>query len=299
MTIRQQQAIKIFMGGPYAVPGYKPIQGRYSAEVAAAITGAITGESGVNLDSTVYRLHANYDSGGIAEWRLDRKTAMTAFIQARGKPITDFESQCWFLLYELENSPRFAALAMIMRSPGDRTITTLCWDFVQVYEDPNMAVAHMDDLRVPEAIKAYNVYKATGGSTAAGGIAVGTGAAAVTAYNMGAPAAAVLTLIVIALGHAWLNLSPPKLKDDTAVPPAPPVEQQPSALSVEDEYRAAKVALKASLARFDKAQIAYKAKLDAGAAELQDDPTVKLTVDHAVSPAPVAIAPAKPEGTTT
>ncbi len=301
MTIRQQQAIKIFVSGPYSVPGYKPIQGRYSLEVAAAIVGSISGESGVNLDSIVYRIHANHDSGGVAEWRLDRKTAMVAFVTARGKPITDFESQCLFLLYELENSPRFAALAGIMRSPGNRTITTLCWDFVQVYEDPNMAVAHMDDLRVPQAIKAYNTYKAAAGSTAAGGIAVGTGAAAVATYNMGAPAAVVLTLIVIALGHAWINLNLPKLKDDTNMPSPGPFEPPavlPPALSTRDDYRAKKTALKTALAEFDAAQKAYKAELDASAAELVDDPTVKMTVDHAAAIAPTAIASAKPEGTT-
>lgn len=297
MTIHQQQAIKIFMGGPYSVSGYKPIQGRYSAEVAAAITGAITGESGVNLDSTVYRVHADHESGGIAEWRLDRKTAMIAFVTARGKPIIDFESQCWFLLYELENSPRFAALAVLMRSPGDRTITTLCWDFVQAYEVPNMAVAHMDDLRVPQAIKAYNTYKASAGSSTAGGVAIGSGAGAVASYNMGAPASITGILMLVSLFHAWLNLNPPKLKDDTVPSPGP---FSPPALppSVEDDYRDAKANLKTALVRFDTAQKAYKAKLDAGAAELQDDPTVKMTIEHTAPTEPVAIAPAKLEGTT-
>src|SRR5208282_645851 len=202
MTQRQQQAMKIFVSGPYSVIGYKPIQGKYSPEAAAAIVGAISGESGVNLNDTINRVNADHGSGGVAEWRLDRKTAMVAFVAAANRPDM-FEAQCLFLLYELENSPRFTALAGIMRSPGERTITTLCWDFVQVYEDPDMAVAHMDDLRVPQAIKAYNAYKATAGTTTAGGVAVGTGAAAVAAYNMGAPAAVVLTLMVIALGNAW------------------------------------------------------------------------------------------------
>ena len=298
MTQRQQQAMKIFVGGPYSVPGYKPIQGRYSLEVAAAIVGGISGESGVDLNSTVNRVNADHGSGMIAEWRLDRKDAAIAFVQATGKPLTDLEAQCWFLLYELENTPRFAALDVLLRNPGDRTITTLCWDYVEVYEDPNMAVAHMDDLRVPQAIKAYNTYKAAAGATTAGGIAVGTGAAAVAAYNMGVPVAVVFTLIVIALGHAWINLNPPKLKDDMAVP-LPPAAPLPPALSTRDDYRAKKAALKTALTDFDAAQKAYKAELDASAAELVDDPTVQMTVDHSASPVPVAIAPAKPEGTTT
>jgi len=298
MTIRQQQALKTFMGGPYQVTGYKPIQGRYSAEVAAAIVGGISGESGVDLNATVNRINADHGSGGIAEWRLDRKTDMEAFVRAAGRSEIDLEAQCWYILYELENVERFAALDVVLRNPGDRTITTLCWDFVRAYEVPNMAVAHMDDMRVPQAIKAYNTYKATAGATTAGGVAVGTGAAAVAAYNMGAPAAVVLTLMVIALGNAWVNLNPPKLKDDTAVP-VPPAIPLPPALSTRDDYRAKKTALKTALADFDAAQKAYKAELDASAAELVDDPTVQMTVDHAAPIVPAAIASAKPEGTTT
>ena len=78
----------------------------------------------------------------------------------------------------------------------------------------------------------------------------------------------------------------------------PPVPMSP-AISTRDDYRAKKAALKTALAEFDAAQKAYKAELDASAAELQDDPTVKMTVDHAVSTAPAAIAPAKLEGTAT
>jgi hypothetical protein len=36
-----------------------------------AIVGNLSGESGTDLNSTVFRAHADHGSGGIAEWRLD------------------------------------------------------------------------------------------------------------------------------------------------------------------------------------------------------------------------------------
>ena len=89
MTLRQQQALAVF-------------RRRYPLISAAAIVGNLSGESGRNLDSTVERPHADHGSGGIAEWRLGRKANLCAFAQGLGKPVTDLETQCLFLMHELD-----------------------------------------------------------------------------------------------------------------------------------------------------------------------------------------------------
>lgn len=185
MTARQQTALGYFIAGGFADTG------------SAAVVGAISGESGVNLDSTVFRVHADHDSGGIAEWRLDRKTAMIAFCQARGKLSDDLEAQCQFLMHELETDPQYVILCQELKD-GKKSIETMCWNFVKIYERPNMALAHMDDIRVPQAKAVYNRYKAT--KSANGAVIAGAGSAmgSIVSYLQHGPGIWSLLLIVAA-----------------------------------------------------------------------------------------------------
>ncbi|MDQ6868198.1 MAG: phage tail tip lysozyme [Pseudomonadota bacterium] len=141
MTVRQQQALAVFTG-------------RYPLISAAAIVGNLSGESGKYLDSTVERPHADHGSGGIAEWRLGRKANLYAFAQGQGKPVTDLETQCLFLMHELDG-PEYALLNAQLTKPGNRSIENLTANFCQIFERPNMALAHVDN-RVANAKAVMN-----------------------------------------------------------------------------------------------------------------------------------------------
>jgi hypothetical protein len=104
MTVRQQQAMAV-------------LRRKYPLISAAAIVGNLSAESGRNLDSTVERPHADHGSGGIAEWRLGRKANLYAFAQGLGKPVTDLETQCLFLMHELDG-PEFAVLNAQLTKPA-------------------------------------------------------------------------------------------------------------------------------------------------------------------------------------
>jgi Phage tail lysozyme len=230
MTARQQQAMTVFVREGLAPLG------------AAAAVGALTGESGPNLDSTVFRVNADHGSGGIAEWRLDRKAAMISFVKMLGKPIEDLEGQCLFVINELERD--YQALNAELRA-GTKTITTMCWNFVTVFERPNMAVAHMDDIRVPQAIQTYNAYIAAnhrtfppitkGGAvigTAAGGGAIATAGQVPTWATIAMAAASALSYLISA------NNVKPK-PAPLPVPDAPALAPAPAPLSPLDDFKAA------------------------------------------------------------
>ena len=287
MTTRQQEAMAVFVGKGYAPPG------------AAAITGGITGESGVDLDATVLRLHADHGSGGIAEWRLSRKTNMIAFVRAMGKPETDLGAQCLFIINELEQD--YAALNAELRA-GVKPIAVMTYNFVNVFERPNMAVAHMDDLRVPQAIKAYNEYSQTAHRTlstaAKGAIVVGTaaGGGAIAGGTTGAsPTLTIVMAVISGVSYLISALSVqrrPKVvpSESAALPPIPKIPQLPT--SALDNFKSKLETLRAAQIDVDqarKALVDYSAEVAAVLASVD----VKI-IEH--EPAPADSPPAITQG---
>lgn len=146
--------MRVFVGA-----GYPPVS-------AAAIVGSLVGESGPDLNSTLNRPHPDSSggrtgddrSGGAAEWLnetpgVGRKANLIAF---GGEKAGWLETQCLFIIHELEHgddgkSPgQYAGLNADLKA-GTKPLVTLVYDFVKFYERPNMAVAHLDDVRVPAA----------------------------------------------------------------------------------------------------------------------------------------------------
>lgn len=270
MTARQQQAMEVFVREGLAVTG------------AAAVAGALTGESGADLDSTVVRVHADHDSGGIAEWRLDRKTKMVSFVTALGKLSNDLEGQCLFVLNELSNDPRYATLyAELKRGtrPGKDTaglITTMCWNFTEQYERPDMAVAHMNDIRVPQALKVYNAYVAAAHKTvppvAQGGVVVGTaaGGGAIATAGQVPPLATILmaavSLISYLVSAIKIKTPPVPLPIPVPSPSAGPQIITAAILTPMEEFRRDDAIAKAALIQRQKSLD----KVRAQAAELQE-----------------------------
>ena len=249
MTARQQAAMAVFVGKGYAPTG------------AAAITGGITGESGVDLNSTVNRVNADHGSGGAAEWRLSRKTNMIAFVRAMGKPETDLESQCLFIINELEQD--YASLNAELRA-GVKPIAVMCYNFVNVYERPNMSVAHMDDIRVPQAIAVYNTYNATAHRTlspaAKGAVVIGTaagGGAIVGGATGASPTLTIAMAIISGISYLISALSVqkrPKVipSESAALPPITPISQLP--VSALDNFKAKLEKLRAAQIEVDVAR---------------------------------------------
>jgi hypothetical protein len=126
-TARQTQAFQFFCS-----------QG-YSSNGSAAIVGNLTQESGVNLDSTIYRAHPDHGSGGIAEWRLDR---LTNLIHFGGDKVGDLDVQCSFLIHELTTEPQYAALNIELHDPH-RSVQNLTENFCWVFERPNARLANI------------------------------------------------------------------------------------------------------------------------------------------------------------
>ena len=288
MTQRQQEAMVVFVGKGYAAPG------------AAAIVGAISGESGINLDTTVNRVNADHGSGGAAEWRLERKTNMIAFVRSMGKPETDLGAQCLFIINELEQD--YAALNAELRA-GVKPIASMCYNFVKVYERPNMAVAHMDDLRVPQAIKVYNEYNATAHRTlspaAKGAIVIGTaaGGGAIAGGTTGASPTLTIVMAVISGGSYLISALSVQRRpavipsESAALPPisAAPI-LPPSAL---DNFKAKLEKLRACQLEVDQARktlVDYSTEVAAVLASVD----VKI-IDH--EPMLAASPPAITQGT--
>lgn len=110
----------------------------YSPNGAAAIVGNLVGESGKNLNSTLYRVHADHGSGGIAEWRLERKDALVAF---GGPNAALLETQCAFVIKELKES--YPILDEQLRNTN-RSVANLTANFCWYYERPNRQLANLD-----------------------------------------------------------------------------------------------------------------------------------------------------------
>ena len=144
MTIRQQKAFAVF------------VREGYSREGAAAIVGNLSQESGENLDSTVERVRADNGSGGIAEWRLERKANLYLFASRMGTNVNDLEVQCLFVIHELEsgddgrNRAQYEWLNYQLINSSGRTIENLTANFCAAYERPNTQAANLDN-RIAQA----------------------------------------------------------------------------------------------------------------------------------------------------
>jgi len=127
---------------------------------AGAAVGNFCQESGEFLIATMFRAHPDYSggvpdalkSGGIAEWLGDRKTAYIAFAGraetrlglAKGSLLNDLGTQCDFVVYELQTTPKYATLYQQLTS-GSRSIVNLTANFMMVYEVPALSTANLDN----------------------------------------------------------------------------------------------------------------------------------------------------------
>jgi hypothetical protein len=121
----------------------------------AAIVGNGCGESGVNLDSTFDRVHANYGSGGFLEWRdsagAPRKTRLAAFADAHQTDRNDLGIQVDYAIWEI--GKYFPWLDEQLRDPGTRTVETLTTNFCDIFENPAPATAGVAN-RIAHAVAA-------------------------------------------------------------------------------------------------------------------------------------------------
>lgn len=261
MTARQQFAYNFFVEKGYAPLG------------AAAIVGNLSGESGVNLDSTMERgARADHGSGGICEWRLDRKTNLYKFAKDFRTDPNDLDLQCAFVIHELENgddgrSPgQYAWLNDQLKNPGNRTIENLVANFCFIYERPNRELqirgGHLnkriqyakDVLRDAQASKTKSVVKE---SVVAGGIAT-IGAGAVAGGLNGDEITAAITAGGGALASIigfWLN------RRHKAPVEAEPIEAAPQ-LSLMEELKGLVETRNRADARIDEILRAVKSQAD-------------------------------------
>lgn len=228
MTQRQQAALKVFRSYGFAKNG------------APAIVGSLSGESGINLNSTLFRVNPDASggrtggdrSGGIAEWLNQtpgrgRKANMIAFAQSLNKPAEDLETQCLFVIQELAEYP---GLNLDLRE-GTRSIETLTYNFTKFFERPNMSVAHLDDLRVPQAKKVLRDERILAAATPAvvlggSGVVVSGGTAVAQGGSEAHIAAGVISALVSLAGllaKAWINRS-----HSDMVAPSPSSSSSPS-----------------------------------------------------------------------
>lgn len=147
----------------------------YSPNGAAAIVGNLSGESGTNLDSTMERgARADHGSGGVAEWRLSRKTELFDFARNLGMDVNGLDVQCMFVIHELQRD--YPGLDAQLRS-SDRTIENLTANFCFVFERPNKQLARLDN-RIEQAKKVLRAAKV---STVAKEVVVAGGTATIGA----------------------------------------------------------------------------------------------------------------------
>jgi hypothetical protein len=122
----------------------------YPAISAAAFVGNGCGESGVDLDSTFERAHADHGSGGFLEWRdsagAPRKTRLAQFAELHGADRNDLGIQVDYAIWELGRY--FPDLDAQLRNPGTRGVATLTYNFCDVFENPAPATAGKENRRI-------------------------------------------------------------------------------------------------------------------------------------------------------
>jgi hypothetical protein len=122
----------------------------WTKEQAAGIVGNLVHESGLNPAAV-------HDSGtglGVAGHRLERLDAMKAFATARGKPVTDFQTQLEFINQELNSNESAAGIRL--RNAGtakDAAAAFVHFERPQGYDPANIAAAHGYDNRVGQAVR--------------------------------------------------------------------------------------------------------------------------------------------------
>jgi len=191
MTERQQTAFKLFRAAGYSPDG------------AAALIGNFSQESGVNLRSG-YTVKTDHGSQGIAQWRLDRLTHLEEFCEARGLHSGTLAAQVQFAIYEL--GTEYTTLDALLRKGGDLDLLTMM--ICNKYERPAKQFANIPN-RIKQARITLNESKAAGAVVATGGLAAGSGLAAIIAYLQSGPSAGVIIAIAIMvlLGVAYLVAS--------------------------------------------------------------------------------------------
>lgn len=95
----------------------------WSPAAAAGIVGNLVGESGLRTDA-VNRGDGRdgSDSIGMGQWNAERARALRSFAAARGKPVTDFETQLAFVDHELRGTEAGAGEAL--KGAGDARSAT-------------------------------------------------------------------------------------------------------------------------------------------------------------------------------
>jgi hypothetical protein len=121
----------------------------YAPSGSAAIVGNFTGESGPELSSLLNRQRADHDSGGIGEWRAERKAGLISFCQAKGWNPEALSPQVAWTIHELETD--YQALNTKLKAGGD--ISALTAEFCWTYERPNKTIgaASLNKIRIPAA----------------------------------------------------------------------------------------------------------------------------------------------------
>lgn len=125
---RKKQAMEFFKS-----KGLKDYQ-------AAGIVGNLMLESGSpDLSKTDAigdkKLGPNGSSYGLAQWRLDRRTALKNFAAKQGKPMSDFNTQLEFLWEEINGSQKqYKVLEGLLNSKNVEEATT---SFMNTFERPN------------------------------------------------------------------------------------------------------------------------------------------------------------------
>jgi hypothetical protein len=110
-----------------------------------------------------------------------------------GKPVTDLETQCLFLMHELDG-PEYGQLNAQLIEPGKRSIETPTANFCQTFERPNMALARLDN-RIACAKAVMN--EAQLARNAKGSVIVGAGSATIATVTYLQQGLGVGTLILV------------------------------------------------------------------------------------------------------
>lgn len=127
VTARQKTARDYFIAQGYCPAG------------ACAIVGNLVQESGTNLASAYAPIgERDHGSVGIAQWRLDRKTALEMF---GGATVQTLETQCAFLVHELKTG--YPELEIQLHDLK-RSVENLTANFCFVFERPNRKLAGLD-----------------------------------------------------------------------------------------------------------------------------------------------------------
>lgn len=135
----------------------------WSQAQAAGIVGNLIHESGLNPNA----VHDNGTGLGIAGHRLERLQAMQAFATAKGKPVTDFQTQLEFINQEL-NTTESAAGAKVRASttPEAAAAAFINFERPQGYDPANITAAHGYSNRVNQATRlAGGIVPTTAGDT--------------------------------------------------------------------------------------------------------------------------------------